>query len=209
MDTNYILQVDHLTKAFGRRTVLNDISFQVEKGKILAIMGENGAGKSTLLKILVGLLRPDSGNIELHGSLGYCPQEVLLFERLTVWENLKYFSTAYNLDKKPSFDPESIVIEKWLERFNFKEYRDMLVGQLSGGTKQKLNLTLALMHKPDLLILDEPYAAFDWQTYLYFWDLAAEVRDAGKSIIVVSHIIYDRSKIDCLFELKDGKLQCV
>jgi ABC-type multidrug transport system ATPase subunit len=208
MDSNHILRVNHIAKTFGRRKVLNDISFQVDKGKILAIMGENGAGKSTLLKIMVGLLKPDAGNIELHGSLGYCPQELMIFERLTMWENLKYFYTAYNLEKNPSLREEKKVLGKWLERFKFEEYRDMQAGQLSGGTKQKLNLTLALMHEPDILILDEPYAAFDWQTYLHFWELAAEFRDKGKSVIVVSHIIYDKTKIDLLYQLKEGNLQC-
>jgi ABC-type transporter Mla maintaining outer membrane lipid asymmetry ATPase subunit MlaF len=111
MDTIHILQVNHIAKAFGRRQVLNDISFQVEKGKILAIMGENGAGKSTLLKILVGLLRPDSGNIELRSSLGYCPQELMIFERLTVWENPVFYADAQNkiiIHYLPAFCPSQV-----------------------------------------------------------------------------------------------------
>ena len=197
-----------MAKSFGRHPVLKDVSFQAEKGRIIAIMGENGAGKSTLLKILVGLLKPDLGKIVLYGSLGYCPQELLIFDRLTVLENLKYFYTAYGLGELPATNTGNKYLDTLLEKLNFKEYQNTPVTHLSGGTKQKLNLTLALLSEPELLILDEPYAAFDWQTYLYFWELAVEWRDRGKSIILVSHIIYDRSKIDTLYELRDGILQC-
>ncbi len=208
MSNKSILQVRHVAKSFGRHTVLKDVSFQTEKGQIIAIMGENGAGKSTLLKILVGLLKPNQGKIVLYGSLGYCPQELLIFDRLTVLENLKYFYTAYGLGKLPVTNTGNKYLNTLLEKLNFKEYQNTLVTHLSGGTKQKLNLTLALLSEPELLILDEPYAAFDWQTYLYFWELAVEWRNRGKNIILVSHIIYDRSKIDTLFELRDGILQC-
>ena len=83
---------------------------------------------------------------------------------------------------------------------------DTRVARLSGGTRQKLNLVLALMHSPELLILDEPYAAFDWESYLYFWKLVATLKEKGTSFLIVSHLVYDQKNIDRIFELKKGKL---
>ena len=83
------------------------------------------------------------------------------------------------------------------------------MNRLSGGTRQKLNLTLALLHDPDLLILDEPYSAFDWETYLHFWDYVREKRNQGASILIVSHLIYDPSSVDIRYQLKEGVLQCI
>jgi ABC-2 type transport system ATP-binding protein len=205
MNNNILLQVRHLAKSYGRQQVLQDISFGAARGEIVAIMGENGAGKSTLLKILAGLLPAERGDIELNGTFGYCPQETWIFERLTVAENIQYFYPAYGRGSAATEKK----IDKLMDRFNCGSYRNTLVNRLSGGTKQKLNLLLSLLADPQLLILDEPYAAFDWQTYLHFWEMAGEWRTLGKSIVIVSHIIYDRSRIDTLYELKDGRLQCV
>jgi len=203
-----ILEVENISKSFGKKIILREVSFNAQQGKIIGIIGENGSGKSTLLRILVGLLSSNSGTVKVQGTLGYCPQEPLVFESLTVRENFEYFATAYDMKRKKNVSWKAAKNEL-VERFQFQQYEDVLVSQLSGGTKQKLNLCLSLLHSPDLLILDEPYAAFDWVTYLYFWDFISELRDLRKSLILVSHFIYDRSKIDLTFELKEGILKCV
>lgn len=205
---DFIIEVENISKSFGRRVVLRDASFLIRKGEIAGIVGENGAGKTTLLKILIGLLTPNSGTVRIKGTVGYCPQEMLVFERLTVWENFQYFATAYGLDKADKRTAWHRKKDDLLDRFRFRSYEDTLVSQLSGGTKQKLNLSLALLHSPELIILDEPYAAFDWETYLHFWEYAREMCNSGIIILVVSHFVYDRSCIDILYELKGGRIKC-
>ncbi|MDT4896995.1 MAG: type transport system ATP-binding protein [Acidobacteriota bacterium] len=207
--TKPILKVQDIVKSFGRRSVLNGVSLLMRRGELSAIVGENGAGKSTLLKILVGLTVADSGNVTTNGRVGYCPQDSLVFETLTVKENFHYFASAYGLERNKE-DGGDWKKEKdvWLEYFKFKQYENALVSTLSGGTKQKLNLSLALLHAPDMLILDEPFAGFDWETYLHFWELTEGLRSAGKSILIVSHFIYDREKFDRIYELKDGVIEC-
>ena len=191
----------HLEKSYGRNRVLRDVSFRIHRGDIAAIVGENGSGKSTVLKILVGLLKSDSGTLQVRGKIGYCPQEPHLFDSLTVHENLVCFAGAYGLRNWDAAERDL------LGRFRFERCRHVQVAKLSGGTRQKLNLTVALLHDPDVLILDEPYSAFDWETYLHFWEHAESLKRRGKTILLVAHFIYDRSKMDSLFELKEGTLR--
>lgn len=195
------ISAEHLRKSYGRKRVLDDVTFRIRRGEIAAIVGENGSGKSTVLKILAGLLKPDSGILQVRGRTGYCPQECQLFESLTVHENLLYFAAAYRWDDWRKSE------RNLLARFRFESFRDVQVSKLSGGTRQKLNLAIALLHEPDVLILDEPYSAFDWETYLHFWDLAAELKRSGKTVLLVSHFVYDRSQMDALYELKGGILR--
>jgi ABC-type multidrug transport system ATPase subunit len=197
-----LLEARHLAKSFGRRRVLTDASITVRSGELVGVTGENGSGKTTLLKILVGLLRADGGELMHDGRLGYCPQEPLVFDRLSVAENLSYFATAYGLaDWRPT-------MARWAERLRFEPHLGQLVGELSGGTRQKLNLALALLHEPNILLLDEPYAAFDWETYLRFWETADALRSEGRGLLVVSHLVYDRSRFDRVCDLAEGVLRC-
>ncbi|AQY20643.1 hypothetical protein T261_08707 [Streptomyces lydicus] len=160
-------------------------------------MGENGSGKSTLLRILSGQIAADSGKVEHGGSLGYCPQETVLNDSLTVDQHLSWFQAAYDLEGHDR-------AEELLEELGFAEYRHARVDALSGGTRQKLNLTLALMHDPDVLLLDEPYQGFDWETYLRFWDVAARLRERGRCVLVVSHLAWDTQQLDVVLRLRHG-----
>src|SRR6516165_4428350 len=167
-----LLQAQDLHKSYGRHKVLRGVSFTVEPGTLVGIVGENGAGKSTLLRILAGDLRPSRGKVLRSGAMGYCPQQVILNDGLSVKQHLDYFCAAYNIRSLRRAD-------ELITQLGYERYRSELVGHLSGGTKQKLNLTLALMHWPRLLLLDEPYQGFDWETYLRFWDLASALRAGG------------------------------
>lgn len=151
--------------------------------------------KSTLLRILAGDLVADSGAVERAGLLGSCPQDTVLHQAFTVEQHLQFFQSAYGISSLTrAFE--------LLERLNFSDYRHERVEALSGGTRQKLNLVLALMHDPRVLLLDEPYQGFDWETYLRFWDVAADLRDRGCAVLVVSHLAYDASRLDTLYRLE-------
>ena len=194
-----LLDARHISRSFGRRPILRDVSFAIGPGTLTGIVGENGAGKSTLLRILAGELRPSAGEVRLHGALGYCPQTVVLNDALTVEQHLRYFRAAYNI---ASLDRAYALVE----RLDFAKYRNTLTGALSGGTRQKLNLTLALMHDPTVLLLDEPYQGFDWETYLRFWDLTGELRERGCALLVISHLIFDQHRFDQILALEHGEL---
>lgn len=203
-----VLRTLHVAKSFGRHRVLRDVSFELRQGELVGVVGENGTGKSTLLKILVGLLAPSAGRVWIDGRTGYCPQGLAVFEALTVAENFRYFAEAYALDRRAQPRGWQAVKGDLVERFRLAEHEHRLVFELSGGTKQKLNLCVALLHSPDVLILDEPYSGFDWETYLRFWDYAEGQRSAGRSVLIVSHFVNDRGRFDRILALKDGALQC-
>ncbi|RRR74432.1 ATP-binding cassette domain-containing protein [Streptomyces sp. RP5T] len=194
------MEVRDVHHAYRRRVVLRGVDLRLRAGTLCGIVGENGAGKSTLLKILSGELRPTRGSVCHSGRFGYCPQHVVLNDALTVRQHLTFFQTAYRLT-------DVRYTEEIMDVLGFTGYVDERAGVLSGGTRQKLNVTLALMHDPQVLLLDEPYQGFDWDTYQRFWDLAARLRDAGRSVLVVSHLAYDTERLDELWRLEGGMLR--
>ncbi|MER6289411.1 ABC transporter ATP-binding protein [Streptomyces sviceus] len=195
-----VLRVRGVRKDYRQRPVLRGVSLDLLAGQLVGIVGENGSGKSTLLRILAGDLVADSGEVERAGRLGSCPQDTVLHQAFSVEQHLRFFQTAYGISSLTrAFE--------LLERLNFSDYRHDRVAALSGGTRQKLNLVLALMHDPQVLLLDEPYQGFDWDTYLRFWDLATDLRDRGCAVLVVSHLAYDASRLDTLYRLEAGVLR--
>lgn len=198
-----ILRVENIAKSYGRKEVLTDVSFEINKGVMCGIVGENGSGKSTLLKIIVGTLKANRGKVIHSGKLGYCPQETLLFPQLTVNEHFIYFSRAYEIKRKKLHERCNVL----LKQFNFKKYGNEKVANLSGGTKQKLNLSIALIQQPDLLILDEPYNGFDWDTYMRFWEYTDQLLKDNCSILIVTHFLNNKASFDKVYELNNGQLQ--
>lgn len=197
-----ILNSEHIAKSFGRNKVLKDISFQLEAGSITGIVGENGSGKSVLMEIIVGVRSADKGAIIRNGSIGYCPQRAVLFPHLTVQEHFIYFSIAYGIGSEQSKKRS----EELLYHFNYKKYQQEKIINLSGGTQQKLNLSIALLHEPDLLILDEPYNGFDWDTYKRFWDYTNQLKNRGCAILIVTHLLSEKERLDRIYELENGIL---
>jgi ABC-2 type transport system ATP-binding protein len=184
-----------------RRPVLRGAALELHRGEVVGLVGENGSGKSTLMKILVGSLARDAGTIERDGSLGYCPQEPILYERLTCDEHFELFGEAYGMAAAEIDEARDRVYDV----LGFGRWAGARVEELSGGTRAKLNLGLALLSDPDILLLDEPYAGFDWDTYLRFWDITADRRDRGRSLLIISHFITDEDRFDRVYDLCDGR----
>jgi ABC-type multidrug transport system ATPase subunit len=193
-----VLEARDVTKAYHGRQVLRGVNLTVAPGQLVAVVGENGAGKSTLLKILAGTLAADRGEVRLTGTLGYCPQDPVLNDSLTVGQHLRYFAAAHRLRSLARAD-------ELMNLLGYEQYQGHVAGELSGGTRQKLNLTLALLHAPDVL-LDEPYQGFDWETYLRFWDLVGDLRTRGKTIVIITHLVFEQERFDLLADLAGGRL---
>jgi ABC-type multidrug transport system ATPase subunit len=203
-----VLRAEGVEKSFHRGVwprrrairVLRGASLEVRAGELVGLVGENGSGKSTLMQIVVGVLKRDAGEVERPERLGYCPQVPMLWEKLTVDEHFELFARAYGLED----EPREHAVAGLLDELQFAKYRAYRVEELSGGTRQKVNLALALMHEPQLLLLDEPYAGFDWETYLRFWEMSQRRRDAGMGILIVSHLLAERDRLDRMYELCEG-----
>lgn len=203
------LEVKDLYKTFRRGfawsrrriEVLKGASLAVYPGELVGLVGENGSGKSTLMQIVIGLLARDSGTVNRPQKVGYCPQYPLLWQKLTVAEHFELFSQAYRLSQ----DQATQASNGLLDELQFSRYKSFRVDQLSGGTQQKLNLALALLHEPELLLLDEPYAGFDWETYLHFWKMAESRRQKGMAILVVSHLLQERDRLSRIYTLSKGR----
>lgn len=195
-----VIETRCLRHSFGRRSVLKGVSFVVEPGTLVGIVGQNGSGKSTLLRILAGELHADAGDVVRRAPLGYCPQSPILNEALSVDHHLAYFAAAYGL-------PDLTFAVDLIAQLEYSEYRTTPVRALSGGTRQKLNLTLALMHRPALLLLDEPYQGFDWETYVRFWGLVDDLKRAGRSILIISHLLFERKRFDRVLRLNEGLIE--
>jgi len=195
-----ILLTENVCKSFGRKQVLRGGTLRAHAGELLGIVGENGSGKSTLLKIIIGILKPDRGAIHCTAKIGYSPQEPVLYEHLTVEEHFRLFGAAYRMPAATTQERSA----ELMEVFSCKSFLHHKVHQLSGGTRQKLNLCLALLHDPDLLLLDEPYAGFDWETYQRFLAYTQTATRQGKCLVMVSHLVYERERFHALYELAEG-----
>lgn len=203
-----LLAARGITKAYNRgrwprrsqNRVLKGVHMELRRGEIVGLVGENGSGKSTLMKILVGALARDGGSVHRTGRVGFCPQDPVLYELLTCNEHFELFARAYGMQSDLLERSRATIYEA----LGFDSWGDTRVEELSGGTRAKLNLGLALLPDPDILLLDEPYAGFDWDTYQRFWELTAERRAAGRGLLIISHFIADEERFDRVLHLVDG-----
>ena len=177
--------------------VLDGVDLLVHAGEVVALTGENGAGKSTMLRICAGLVRPDSGTIGIGGRVGYCPQATGLFELLTAEDHLVMFGRGAGLSRDEGLRRGRSI----LAEFGYPMREKLLIRELSGGTRQKLNLALALLADPSVLLLDEPYQGFDHGTYVNFWDHCETWRQQGKAVVVVTHMLAELNRVDRVVEL--------
>lgn len=208
------IEVSHLTKRFGSFTAVDDICFRIPKGCIFGFLGPNGSGKSTTIRMLCGVLHPTSGHARIMGrdvvketeavrhSLGYMSQRFSLYEDLTVEENLDFYAGIYGLSKQVRDSRK----EDLVHMANLEGKERKLAGTLSGGWKQRLALGCALIHKPDLLILDEPTAGVDPVSRRVFWEIIHALARQGITVLVTTHYMDEAESCDLVSFILDGKI---
>ena len=203
-----------MTRKFGNVVAVDNLDLNVGRAQVYGFLGPNGSGKSTTIRMLCGLLLPTSGEIEVLGyripeqaellkrRIGYMTQRFSLYEDLTVEENLDFVAAVHEFTRSNA----RTRITELLDRYWLGDLRDRLAGTLSGGQKQRLALAASVLHKPDLLLLDEPTSAVDPQSRREFWDSLFDLVDAGTTILVSTHLMDEAERCHRLAILDHGKL---
>lgn len=186
-----LLEVKNITKSFGEKTVLNDVSFSVRSGQALGLLGRNGAGKTTMIRIIMGVFGPDGGAVLLDGEpignrkikIGYLPEERGLYQKKRIREQLLYFAALKGMTPNNAKKSAGDI----LTRLELSEYAGKKLEVLSKGNQQKIQLAVALLNDPDILILDEPFSGLDPVNAMLLKGIVAEMIDKGKIVLFSSH----------------------
>lgn len=213
--TEYLIHAQNLNKTFGENHAINDLSLQIKKGEIYGLVGSDGAGKTTTLRLLVGAMLPDAGTVtidgmelsqhgdEIRARIGYLSQRFSLYEELSVLENIRFFAEVRGLSTE-EWLPRSMDILDFVGLAEFKERR---AGQLSGGMKQKLGLASALVHRPQILLLDEPTTGVDPVTRQDFWQLIIRlVSNESLTVLISTPYMDEAARCGRLGFLRNGRL---
>lgn len=188
------IKVENIIKRFGDFTAVNDISFEVNAGRVFGFLGPNGAGKTTTIRMIVGITHPDEGRIEVFGQpitsrvqdrIGYLPEERGLYKKMKVQEQLRYFAALKDISRKEA-DKR---IDFWLDRMGLSDWKTKKANDLSKGMSQKIQFIAAVIHEPDLLILDEPFSGLDPVNVETLLEIIAELKARGKTIIFSTHLM--------------------
>ena len=209
------IKIEHLYKSFGLVKAVNDLSIRVKKGELFAFLGVNGAGKSTTINVITGMLKKDSGKIEIAGydldkngmeiksQLGVVFQHSVLDQALTVYDNLKSRSALYGITGE-AFDKR---IEELSTLLDFKDFINRTVSKLSGGQRRRIDVARALIHNPKILILDEPTTGLDPQTRKTLWNVIYSLRkEQGMTVFLTTHYMEEAAEADYIVILDDGKI---
>lgn len=209
---NNAISINHLTKRYGRLTALDRVTFSVPEGCMLGLIGPDGAGKTTLYQILTTLLNPDEGSATVVGldvvndyrklrtQIGYMPERFSLYPDLTVSENLQFFASLFGVDIKDNYDLIAPIFNQ-LKKFPNRKAR-----ALSGGMKQKLALSCALIHRPKVLLLDEPTTGVDAVSRSEFWDMLATLKAKGITILVSTSYMDEAEQCERIALINKGKI---
>jgi len=186
------VSIHNITKRFGDFTAVSELSLAVYPGRIYGLLGPNGAGKTTTIRMIVNIMAPDSGRIEVFGQqitpllqdrIGYLPEERGLYKKMKVGEQIKFFAALKNVDAR---EAEQRVV-RWLSRLKLAEWKNRKAGELSKGMQQKVQFINSIVHEPDLLILDEPFSGLDPVNLELLKDVILELKASGKTIIFSTH----------------------
>jgi ABC-2 type transport system ATP-binding protein len=195
-----MLVLDRIHKSYGRRMVLDDLSFAIPQGEVYGLLGANGAGKTTTINLICQLIAPDRGTITLNERpisgqtkiwVGVAPQENLLYRTLSCSENLAFFARIYGLNRLQTQKQ----IAYCLEAVNLSDRACSPVGALSGGMQRRMNMAIALVHKPKLLILDEPTTGLDIETRYEIWELITRLKQQGMTILLTTHLLDEAQRL--------------
>lgn len=209
---NPAIVLDSVTKSYGKLRAVDGVSLSVDKGELFGLIGPDGSGKSTIYRILATLMQPDSGRASVLGLdtvtqysrlrhlIGYMPERFSLYGDLTVKENLEFFATLFGVTVSDSYDLIAPVFSQ-LARFP-----DRLAGKLSGGMKQKLALSCALIHRPEVLLLDEPTTGVDAVSRSEFWDMLGRLRSSGITILVSTSYMDEAARCDRMAMINGGRI---
>lgn len=207
-----MLQIKALNKAYGDRTVLQDLSLEIHPGEIYGLLGPNGAGKTTTINIICNLLNANSGTITINGApvseqtktlIGVMPQENLLYRSLTCQENLDFFARIYGFSRAERRER----INRCLAAVNLLDRAHSLVETLSGGMQRRLSLAIAILHQPKLVILDEPSTGLDLEARYEIWELISQLRIQGITTLLTTHLLEEAERLcQRIGILKGGKL---
>jgi ABC-2 type transport system ATP-binding protein len=212
-----VITIQNLTKKFGDFTAVDAITFDVFKGEIFGFLGANGAGKTTAMKMLIGLSKPTSGGGEVAGydihkhpekikkSIGYMSQKFALYDDLTIIENATFYGGIYGLKKKVLKNR----IEEMLVSLDLKESGKKLVGELPLGWKQRLAFSVAMLHNPPIIFLDEPTGGVDPATRRLFWEKIYEESNRGRTIFVTTHYMDEAEYCHRISMMVDGKIRAL
>lgn len=207
-----VIETHELTRRFGDFVAVNAITFQVKAGEIFGFLGANGAGKTTAMRILCGLLSPTSGSAKVAGydvytqselikrQIGYMSQKFSLYENLTVKENIQFFGGIYGIPPKELKEKSKELIA----RLGLSHEADKLVGSLPLGWKQKISFSTAILHRPQIVFLDEPTGGVDPITRRQFWDMIYETAHSGITIFVTTHYMDEAEYCDRVSIMVDG-----
>ncbi len=215
IDTNNIvISAEKLTKQFGNFTAVDQISFEVYQGEIFGFLGANGAGKTTAMRMLCGLSKPSAGVATVAGydvykepeqikrNIGYMSQKFSLYEDLTIKENIHFFGGIYGLNDQALREKSDSLIQQ----LGLVDHANTLVGSLPLGWKQKLAFSVAIIHQPSIVFLDEPTGGVDPITRRQFWDLIYEAADMGITIFVTTHYMDEAEYCNRISMMVDGKI---
>lgn len=210
----YVIEASNLTKKFGNFTAVDHISFHVSKGEIFGFLGANGAGKSTAMLILTGLSKPTEGEAfvagfdvrkhpeKIRNSIGYMSQRFSLYERLSVMDNLKLYGGIYGMRAREI----KVRSKELLTKLDFYEHRHQTVMSLPLGMRQIVAFTTAILHRPEIVFLDEPTGGVDPVTRRRFWELIYDATHEGITIFVTTHYMDEAEYCDRLSIMVDGKI---
>lgn len=214
MKTETVIKTENLSKVFGDFTAVDNISFEVYKGEIFGFLGANGAGKTTAMRMLCGLSIPSSGKANIAGfdvyketekiksNIGYMSQKFSLYEDLTITENINFFGGIYGLSDAELKEQSNVLID----RLGLRKNTNKLVGELPLGWKQKLAFSVAIIHKPSIVFLDEPTGGVDPITRRQFWDLIYQAAEDGITIFVTTHYMDEAEYCNRVSMMVDGKI---